>query len=130
RPASALLADNIEKPRERSTLLSLLALCGLVLALVGVAGVTAQAVARRTREIGVRMACGATAGQVVRTVAADTLKPALLGLLVGFGASFYSGGVLERYLFQVTLTDPVTLAVVGGIVVVSASAVAWIPARH
>lgn len=130
RPATALLTENTEQPRERSTLLSLLAVFGLVLALVGVAGVTAQAVARRTREIGVRMACGATPGQVVRAVAADTLKPVLLGLLAGLGASLYFGRILDRYLFQITLTDPVTMAVVGGIVAVSATAVAWIPARR
>ncbi len=130
RPAAALLTESTEKPRERSALLSLLAIFGLVLALVGVAGVTAQAVARRTREIGVRMACGATPRQVVGAVATDTLKPALIGLIVGFGASFYFGGVLERYLFQITLTDPVTMAIVGGVVVVSAAVVAWVPARH
>lgn len=130
RSATALLTESTEKPRERSALLSLLALCGLVLALVGVAGVTAQAVARRTREIGVRMACGAAPQQVVRAIAADTLRPALLGVAVGFGVSFLMGGVIERYLFQVTLADPVTMVTVGLGVVISAAVVAWIPARH
>jgi len=130
RPGSTLLDENVQVPRQRSALLSTLAAFGLALTLIGIGGVTTQAVIRRTREIGLRMACGATPGQVVRTVAADTLKPALLGLVIGFGASFYFGGILERYLFKVTLTDPVTMVAVGAVVVVSATVVAWIPARH
>lgn len=130
RPVTALLSENTEAPRQRSALLLLLGAFGLALALVGIAGVTAQAVARRTREIGVRIACGATPGQVVRRVASDTLYPALLGLVAGLAIGFWAGGILERYLFQITLTDPVTMAAVGGMVVISAAIVAWIPARH
>jgi ABC-type antimicrobial peptide transport system permease subunit len=126
----SLLDDNIEAPRQRSAVLALLALFGLVLTLIGIGGVTAQAVLRRTREIGVRMAFGATPHQVVRTVAGDSLKPALMGLTLGGVAVVYTTGILERYLFETTPTDPLTLLSVGVGVVVMASVAAWLPARR
>jgi len=130
RPGTALLDENIEAPRQRSAVLALLALFGLVLTLVGIGGVTAQAVLRRTREIGVRMAFGATPQQVVRTVAGDSLKPALIGLTLGVNAAFYTTGILERYLFETTPTDPLTLSMVCVGVVVMATVAAWLPARR
>lgn len=130
RPGTALLDDNIRTPRQRTALLSLLAALGLALTLVGVAGVSAQAVLRRSREVAVRVALGATPGQVVRTVAADTLRPALLGLATGLLAAAYAAPVLSRNLFQVTPTDPYTLAGVGAVMVIAATVVAWLPARR
>jgi len=130
RPGTALLDDNVRTPRQRTALLSLLAALGLGLALVGVAGVSAQAVSRRSRELAVRVACGATPGQVVRTVAVGTLTPALLGLGAGLLAAAYAAPLLERNLFQVTPTDPYTLISVGATVVVAATVAAWLPARR
>jgi putative ABC transport system permease protein len=68
--------------------------------------------------------------QVVRTVAGDTLKPALLGLAAGLLAAVYAAPLLQRSLFQITPGDPYTLVMVGVLVVVSAAVVAWIPARR
>jgi putative ABC transport system permease protein len=130
RPGTALLDDNVRVPRQRTALLSLLAALGLVLTLVGVAGVSAQAVLRRSREVAVRVAFGATPGQVVRTIAADTVRPALFGLAAGLMVSAYAAPLLERNLFQVAPTDPYTLAGVGAVVVIAATVVAWIPARR
>ncbi len=130
RPGTALLDDNVRVPRQRTALLSLLAALGLALTLVGVAGVSAQAVLRRSREVAVRVAFGATPAQVVRTIAADTLRPALFGLAAGLAASAYAAPVLKRNLFQVTPTDPYTLIGVGAVVVIAATVVAWIPARR
>ncbi len=76
------------------------------------------------------MAFGATPAQVVRTIAADTLRPALFGLAAGLAASAYAAPVLKRNLFQVTPTDPYTLIGVGAVVVIAATVVAWIPARR
>jgi len=78
----------------------------------------------------VRVACGATPGQVVRTVAVGTLTPALLGLGAGLLAAAYAAPLLERNLFQVTPTDPYTLISVGATVVVAATVAAWLPARR
>lgn len=130
RPGTALLDDNIRTPRQRTALLSLLAALGLALTLVGVAGVSAQAVLRRSREVAVRVAFGATPGQVVRTVTADTLTPALLGLATGLLVAAYAAPVLSRNLFQVAPTDPYTLGGVGVVVVLAATVVAWLPARR
>lgn len=130
RPGSALLDDNVRVPRQRTALLSLLAALGLALTLVGVAGVSAQAVLRRSREVAVRVAFGATAGQVVRAIATDTLRPAVLGLGAGMLAAIYAAPLLRRNLFQVEPADPYTLVGVGLIVVTAATVVAWIPARR
>jgi ABC-type antimicrobial peptide transport system permease subunit len=80
--------------------------------------------------VAVRVAFGATPGQVVRTVAADTLRPALLGLATGLLAAAYAAPVLSRNLFQVAPTDPYTLAGVGAVMVIAATVVAWLPARR
>jgi predicted permease len=130
RPLSALLDDNIRAPRQRTALLMLLAGLGLVLALVGVGGVTAQSVVRRTRELGLRLSFGATSGQVVRLVARDTILPSLAGLAVGLVIAYFGGRLLEEYLFQVSPTDRWTMAAVGIVVVVVTTVVAWVPARR
>jgi putative ABC transport system permease protein len=100
--------DRVITPRRRTVLLSLLGGLGLVLALVGVFGMTAYAVARRTREIGVRMAFGARPGQVVRTMLRDSVWPIAIGTIAGIGAAILSTRVIESFLFETTPTDPMT----------------------
>ena len=93
-------------------LFTLLGGLGLVLALVGVFGMTAYAVARRTQEIGVRMAFGARAGQVVATMVRDSAWPIVLGTIVGLGAAALATRVIASFLFNTTPTDPATFAAV------------------
>ena len=111
-------------------LLGLLGTFGLVLTLVGIFSMTAYAVARRTREIGIRMAFGAAPGDVVRHVVRDTMWPALIGLLVGIGAAFYATRIVAAFLFQTTPHDPGTFAGVAILVALGACLAAWIPARR
>jgi putative ABC transport system permease protein len=87
-----------------------LALIALGLAGVGVWGVAAQSVGQRTREIGVRVALGASAGQVGRLIAWQGLVPIAAGLVAGVVGGLALGRLMRSILFQVSPTDPFTLA--------------------
>jgi len=86
-----------------------LAMIALGLAGVGVWGVTAQSVGQRTREIGVRVALGASAAQVGRLIAWQGAIPIVAGLLIGLAGGLAVGRVMRSLLFQVTPNDPITL---------------------
>ncbi len=109
-------------------LLGLLGGLGLTLALVGVFGMTAYAVTRRTGEIGVRMAFGARPGQVVTTMVRDAALPIVVGTVLGVGVAMLSTRVIESFLFQTAPTDPATLAVVAIALAVTGCLAALIPA--
>lgn len=97
-------SDRVVTPRRRTVLLSLLGGLGLMLALVGVFGMTAYAVERRTSEIGVRMAFGARPGQVVATMLRDAAVPIAIGALLGLGGAVLTTRVIESFLFETTPT--------------------------
>jgi predicted permease len=102
----------------------------LLLATVGIFGVLAYVVERRTREIGIRVALGATRPTVIGLVAREAAKLAGLGLLVGFGVSVAASSLLSDLLYEVEPTDPYTLAVVVAITAATAGFAAWLPARR
>ena len=130
RSGSDLIGEQVAKPRHRTILLSLLGGFGLLLTLVGIATMTAYAVARRTREIGIRMAFGARPRDVVRHVAGDTVWPVVIGVVVGLAGAFYATRVLGAFLFQTTPHDPETFLAVVALIGVAAGLAAWIPARR
>jgi ABC-type antimicrobial peptide transport system permease subunit len=117
-------------PRRRTLLLGLLGGLGMLLTLVGVFSMTAYAVARRTQEIGVRMAFGAAPVDVVRTMVRDAAWPAFLGLAVGIAAAFYATRIIASFLFETTAHDPATFAAAAGLMGVAALVAAWVPARR
>ena len=125
-----LLDENVKIPRQRTILLSLLGGLGLLLTLVGIASVTAYAVARRTREIGVRIAFGAEPHTVVWTMMRDAAWPMALGLAAGLGASFYATKLVASFLYQTTPTDPLTFIAAAVLLVVASGVAAWLPARR
>jgi ABC-type antimicrobial peptide transport system permease subunit len=84
----------------------------LVLAAVGIYSVLSYTVRRRLREIGIRIALGATHNDVVRMVVADGMKPILLGVAVGLAAAFALSRVVASLIFGVRATDPLTFAAV------------------
>jgi predicted lysophospholipase L1 biosynthesis ABC-type transport system permease subunit len=84
------LSDMVVTPPRRTLLLGLLGGLGLLLTLVGISSMTAYAVARRTQEIGIRMAFGANTADVILTIMRDAAWPALLGVSVGMAAAFYA----------------------------------------
>jgi putative ABC transport system permease protein len=120
--------DRVITPRRRAVLLGLLGGLGLVLTLVGVFGMTAYAVARRTTEIGVRMAFGARPGQVVGTMVRDSAMPIVLGTALGLGAAALATRVIESFLFETTPTDTVTFAAVALTLTATGCLAALIPA--
>src|SRR5262249_51261755 len=117
-------------PKRRTVLLTLLGGLGLALTLVGVFGMTAYAVARRTQEIGVRMAFGATTGNVVRTMLNDAAVPIVLGVVAGIAGAWGGSRLIASFLFQTTPTDVLTFAIAAVTLTVAAVLAAWIPARR
>jgi putative ABC transport system permease protein len=92
---------------------SLFAGLALVLAAIGLYGVTAYSVAQRTRELGIRVALGARGGMVLRLVLAQGARLTLIGLAVGTAAALALTRVMEALLFGVGARDPITFAAVG-----------------
>jgi ABC-type antimicrobial peptide transport system permease subunit len=111
-------------------LLGALGLSGLGLAAVGVYGVVAFGVAQRRREIGLRMALGATHRDILRMTARSGLAPVVAGLVVGGGLSVVLGRALEEIVRGVGTADPLTLATVSGSLLVSSIAAVLVPARR
>jgi predicted permease len=110
--------------------LSAFGMLALVLAATGIYAVMAYAVSRRTQEIGIRMAIGATQAQVLSSVARGASILVGTGLLLGLGMAFLAGGLLERILYAVKPSDPATFAIVFGIMLAIGAAATFVPARR
>jgi putative ABC transport system permease protein len=130
RRADELLADRVITPRRRMVLLGLLGTLGLALALVGVFGMTAYAVTRRTAEIGVRMAFGARPAQVMRTILKDSAIPIAVGVTLGIAAALAATRMIESFLFQTDRNDPATLAAVAAVLALAGGIAAIVPAMR
>jgi predicted permease len=124
------LSERVVTPRRRTVLLGLLGGLGMLLALVGVFGMTAYAVARRTQEIGVRMAFGATPGAVVRAALRDSAWPVGCGVAVGLLGSWWATQIIASFLFETEPRDLITFAWVASLLAAAAIIAAWIPARR
>jgi ABC-type antimicrobial peptide transport system permease subunit len=109
-------------------LLAVFAACATLLAAVGIYGVMAFAVGRRTREIAVRMALGAARRGVLRMVVSQALRQAAIGLGLGVAAALAAGRFIRGQLFGVTATDPLTFAAVALLLLGVAAGAAWLPA--
>ena len=110
---------------------SLFLVCGLLLlATAGVFGVMAYSVSRRTREFGIRIALGATPGNVLRMVLGQGTRTILIGVAIGIVGSFALTRTVSSLLFGVTATDPVTFAGVTLLLVAVALLACYIPARR
>jgi putative ABC transport system permease protein len=113
-----------------AALLSALGLVGLALAGVGIYGVVAFWVSQRTREIAVRLALGAAAGEVVRLVVGQGLRPVFAGLALGAFGSFAAGRALRSILYGVGVADPRTLVAVAALLFLVAGFACVLPARR
>jgi predicted permease len=111
-------------------LLAVFAALALLLAATGVWAVVAHAVARRTRELGLRMALGALPRDVVALVVRQGTAPAVAGLLLGGALAWLGGRALRGLLYQVSPTDPVTLAGAALFLLAVSALAAWLPARR
>jgi len=119
-----------DRPRFNAILLSIFAAMGVLLAAIGMYGVVGFLVAQQTREIGVRMALGATPQGILRLVLAGVARWTISGAALGLVGAWLSSRLLESLLFQVRAHDPLLLALVLLILVAVAFLAAWLPARR
>jgi putative ABC transport system permease protein len=109
---------------------SLFAIVALCLAIIGIYGVVSYAVARKSREVGIRMSLGAEPGRVVQEIVRDGMGPAIVGAGIGLALALAGARVLQSLLFGVGAFDPLTfMAVPVGLLIVSLGA-AYLPARR
>ena len=123
------MADAITQQKLNVWIFGFFGTAALVLAALGVGGVVAFAVSSRTREIGVRVALGATRADVVRLVVVDGVRLALLGLAIGLALAFVLGRSLTSLLFQTAPADPLVLAAVAGTLLAVTLVASYLPAR-
>lgn len=117
-------------PRVTAMLLGLFAAVALFITIVGVSGTLALSVARRTKEIGIRMALGATRETILRNILYRGMAPVLAGMALGIVAAFFCTRVLAGMLFAVKATDISTYAAIAFILAVVALVACCIPARR
>jgi predicted permease len=124
------LALTLNQPRFQAVLFAGFAGIALLLATIGIYGVTSHAVSQRTQEVGIRMAMGAARRDVLRMMLLQHMRPAMAGLIVGLGGAIILSRFLHSLLFGVSATDPATLVVVAGVLLAVAAAACWVPARR
>jgi ABC-type antimicrobial peptide transport system permease subunit len=129
-PMEQRVAEQMARPRFVSWLMGAFAGLALLLAAIGVYGVLAQQVARRTQEIGIRMALGAGAGEILRMVLRRGLGLVGVGLAIGAAGALAMTRLIQTLLFGVSQTDPVTFAGVMLTLGMVALLATWIPARR
>jgi hypothetical protein len=123
-------SDRVATPRQRTTLLGILGGLGLLLTLIGIFATTAYAVARRTQEVGIRMALGALPGQMVGAIVRDAAWPVALGVAGGLATAVGVTRVIASFLFETEPTDVPTFAATALALAITALLAAWIPARR
>ncbi len=124
------MASSVSQRRFAMRLLALFAAGALALSALGIYGVVAYTVARRTREIGIRMALGALPGDVLALVMRQGLHLILGGVAVGLVGALALTRALAALLYGVSPRDPVTFGAIAGLLVVVALAATWLPARR
>jgi putative ABC transport system permease protein len=129
-PMDAVIAHSIAQQRFLMTLMGIFAGLALILAAVGIYGVLSYQVARRTREMGIRMALGARPQDLLALVLNDGMRVVFVGVVLGLAAAVALSRFLESLLFGVHAADPVTLVAVTLILAAVAFAACYIPARR
>jgi predicted permease len=130
RTQEAQLAASLQRERLFARLAAAFAGLALALACIGLYGLMAYAVSRRTPEIGIRMALGAARGRVLRMIVGDACRLMVIGLAIGLGAAIASGRYLENQLFGLTPSDPSTQALAIALLAMVSLAAAYLPARR
>jgi ABC-type antimicrobial peptide transport system permease subunit len=111
-------------------MIGIFALVALLLASIGIYGVMAFAVTQRTQEIGIRMALGARAPDVLKLVVVNGMRLAVLGLVIGLVASWALTRFISSLLYGVTPTDPLTFSAVSVCLLAAAFLACYLPARR
>jgi putative ABC transport system permease protein len=130
RPMTSVVSDVVARPRLNAVLLGAFSTAALLLAALGIYGVIAYAVSQRTREIGVRVALGATPRDVLRLVVGQGVRMTATGLGVGLLVSLAATRLMRSMLFGVEPSDPLTLAAVLAVLGAVALLASYLPARR
>jgi predicted permease len=130
RPMQAVVADALGQPRFNLLLLNLFAALALVLAAVGIYGIVAHSVSRRTREIGIRLALGAPAARVLGMVVSRGLALTALGVAIGLAGALLTTRLMAALLFEVSATDPLTFLTLALLLLAVAALASYLPARR
>jgi predicted permease len=125
-----LFAEAVARPRVVLIMMGVLAGLGLVLAAAGIYGVLSYLVAQRRREIGIRMALGARPESIRGLILKSGLLLTAVGLVVGIGLALALARVMQTLLYEVETTDPVAMATVSLVLLITAALAAWRPARQ
>jgi putative ABC transport system permease protein len=123
------IANKNAQPRFEMFLLGVFAAIALVLAAVGIYGVMAYSVSRRTKEIGIRISLGAARREVLRMVLWQGITQCLVGSVVGAAAAFLLANFMAKMLYGVRPTDAITFLSVGAILSAAALLAAYVPAH-
>ncbi len=125
-----ILSASVAQRRFQTVLIALFAALSLVLALVGIYGVTSYSVACQTHEIGLRMALGARGSNVLHSVLVQGLQPVVVGLVFGLIAARLGAAAVRGLLFGIGPLDPLALGGVSGILLCTAALACYLPARR
>jgi len=127
---SQVFSESLNNRRFNFLLVGVFALAALVLAMAGVFGVLAYSVAQRTREIGVRVALGATPGGILKMVLGQGLVTVAIGMAIGLAGALLLTRTMRSMLFEVSPNDPVTMVVIALLLLFIALLASYIPARR
>jgi putative ABC transport system permease protein len=134
RPSATLVADRLAAERREPATIALLAgiaaSLAVTLSLVGLVGTTLQHVRQRTQEIGLRVAIGASSGDVLRLLLGASLRPVVVGLAVGVAAALGAGRAIGSLIFGVSPTDAASVAGALGLLAAAAFAAVIVPTRR
>jgi putative ABC transport system permease protein len=125
-----VLSESIGSRKFQTLLAGVFAGAALLLACLGIYGVISYSVARRTNEMGIRVALGAQASQVSMLVLRQGLRPVLVGLLVGVGGALAAGRLIGSFLFATEARDPAAISAVVVTLLAVAALACWAPARR
>lgn len=119
--------EQVSQPRFRTAILSGFAGVALVLSLVGISSVTAFSAARRSHELGIRIALGGTRARIRSTMLAQAMRPVIAGLVIGIAGAFALTRLISSYLYEVSPADPTVFTAAALLLLLAATVATWIP---
>jgi putative ABC transport system permease protein len=122
--------QSVRDARFLTALFTIFGALAILLAMVGVYGVMSWVVGQRTTEMGIRLALGAQPRQVVRMLLTQSLRPVVLGVMLGAGGGIALGKVLNSLLWEMTTPEPGVLAAIAALMLAAAMSAAWVPMRR
>ena len=127
KPLQQVVDDSVASPRLTAWLIGLFALLALVITAAGITGVMALAVTQRTREIGIRIALGATRSRIIAMMMRQAMLLVLLGLVVGLAGALSLNGLIASLLFATSSADPITFIAVSFVLAFAGAIACLIP---